>query len=64
MDRCRCWQTTQVTIYIEHCPSASGEIAKEVDRIVQFAMKETNLNRFGKAGMRPSQFVPAPVDGE
>ena len=64
MDRCKCWGTTTVTIQIEHCPSASGEIATELDRIIQFAMKETKLQRFGKAGMRPSQFTPAQVDGE
>lgn len=49
MDRCKCWVRTSVTVYIEHCPSESGEIAKEVDRIAHFAMKETGLTRFGKA---------------
>jgi hypothetical protein len=64
MDRCKCWGTTTVTITIEHCPSATTEIAKEIDKIILFAMKETSLNRFGKATSKPSQFVPATVDGE
>lgn len=49
MDRCKCWQTTQVTIFIEHCPSSTQEIAKEIDKVTEFAMKSTALNRFGKA---------------
>lgn len=48
MDRCACWKTTQVSVYIEHCPSAEKEIAKEIDRIIQYAMKGTDLSRLGK----------------
>jgi hypothetical protein len=48
VDRCKCWITTSVTIEIEHCPSSSIAIAKEIDRIIQFTMKETKLPQFGK----------------
>lgn len=64
MDRCKCWGTTKVVISIEHCPSEAGEIAKELDRVIHFTMKETGLNRFGKAGISTMQFTPAQVDGE
>jgi hypothetical protein len=58
MDRCKCWGTTRVVITIEHCPSAASEIAREIDRIIQFTMKETDLRRFGKANMGVAQFTP------
>lgn len=62
MDRSKCWVTTQISVFIEHCPSASGEIAKEADKIINFAMKGTDLTRFGKA--RVSVSHAAKSDGE
>lgn len=64
MDRCKCWVNTQVTIYIQHCPSETAEIAKEVDRISQFAMTQTSLNRFGKARIGTTVTNAAQTDGE
>lgn len=60
MDRCKCWQTTQIVIYIEHCPSAAQEIAKEIDRVIQFTMKGTDITRLGKANVG----TLVKVDGE
>lgn len=59
MDRSKCWVTTQISVFIEHCPSASVEIAKETDRIINFAMKGTDLVRFGKAHVQVSKSVSA-----
>lgn len=59
MDRCNCWGTTKIVITIEHCPSASIEIAKELDRVINFTMKETELKRFGKATMGVASFTQA-----
>jgi hypothetical protein len=62
MDRCKCWGTTTVTITIEHCPSATSAIAKEIDKVTHFTMKQIDLNRFGKANVGLAQFTPAQSD--
>lgn len=64
MDRSKCWVTTQVSIIVEHCPSNGGEIGKEVDRIINFAMKGTDLTRFGKAHVQVSHSTPAQTSGD
>jgi hypothetical protein len=51
VDRCKCWKKTQITISIEHCPSEAMELRKEIDRVIHYTMKETNLKRFGTVTM-------------
>lgn len=64
MDRSKCWVQTVVTVVIEHCPSVTGEIAKETDRIINYTMKGTDLTRFGKTHVQVSHNTITPVDGE
>jgi hypothetical protein len=64
VDRCKCWKITKVEIFIEHCPSAEKEIAKEMDRVTEFAMKGTSLNRFGKTRISALTTTDLPAVGE
>lgn len=64
MDRSKCWVTTQISIFVEHCPSNSEEIGKEADRIINFAMKGTDLTRFGKARVQVSHSTSSQTSGD
>jgi hypothetical protein len=48
MDRCKCWTETKIVITIEHCPGYNIQVRDAIDRVIQFAMKESGLTRFGK----------------
>lgn len=60
MDQCKCWKITKLTISIAHCPSEELELRKEIDRMINFTMKETSIKRFGKVTMRMDENL----DGE
>ena len=64
MDRCKCWKQTKVVITIEHCPSETNEIVKELDKVTLFAMERTDIERFGKTRISAITTTDSPAVGE
>lgn len=48
MDRCNCWDKTEVKLIIEHCPSLNDKVRAEIDKIIHFANDQTIIRNYGK----------------
>lgn len=57
MDRCKCWGITRIVLEIEHCPSLTGAVRSETDKMVQFALSRTDLSKFGKPHFSLAEFT-------
>lgn len=57
MDRCKCWGRTRIVLEIEHCPSLASIVRAETDKMVQFAMDNTHLSKFGKPRFSLAEFI-------
>lgn len=48
LSSCKCWDTTQVTLFIQHCPSLNESVRKEIDKVTRFINEHTSLHLYGK----------------
>jgi hypothetical protein len=56
-DRCKCWGQTRVLLTIQHCPSLTGLVREECDKMTRFTLDHTLLSQFGKPHFSCVEFI-------